>query len=232
MNFNKVSYRIFKETDCPLFRVGDLFYVSGIAVTVGVEEGSSLVTTTVIDNPPHRENCKILCGDFNRLIIEHERADLIPEGVISCSGCTGTIKLEYRLKDFLDEDDFEEEDERQIDLILLLQNFPFFRNIDRVDLGDVIKLFNRKKYDEGQVIIRRGDRGDNFYVVIGGRVQVLNDAALPIASLTVGDVFGEMSLLSDEGVSATVQALSECEILYIDNRKFKKIISQLLNLRR
>ena len=111
-------------------------------------------------------------------------------------------------------------------MVLLLQNFPFFRNIDRTDLNDVIKLFNRRKYAKDEIIIRRGDRGDNFYVVIAGRVKVLNDAALPIASLTVGDVFGEMSLLSNEDASATVQASGNCEILYIDNRKFKKILSK------
>jgi hypothetical protein len=35
-----------------------------------------------------------------------------------------------------------------------------------------------------------------------------------------------MSLLSDEDASATVQASGECEILYIDNRKFKKILGK------
>ena len=226
MNFNKISFRVFKVTDCPWFRVGDVFFVSGNAVSMNSAEGNSQFITTIVNSPPHREYCKILCGDFNRLVIEHERADLIPEGVISCGGCLGQIKLEYRLKDFLDEDDFEEEEDDHTGLLLLLQNFPFFRNIDRTDLNDVIKLFNRRKYTGNEIIIRRGARGDNFYVVIAGRLNVLNDAALPIASLTVGDVFGEMSLLSDEDASATVQASGPCEILYIDNRKFKKILSK------
>jgi CRP/FNR family cyclic AMP-dependent transcriptional regulator len=189
------------------------------------EEGNSLVSSTVITLPPNRENCKTLCGDFNRLVLEHERADLIPEGIISCSGCMGMIKLEFSLKDFLDEG-FEEDGDDQTGLLLLLQNFPFFKNIDRADLRDVIKLFNRRKYGRDQIIIRRGERGDNFYVIISGKVKVLNDAAIPIATLGVGEVFGEMSLLSNESASATVQASEEAEILYIDNRKFKKILSK------
>ncbi|MDH3328411.1 MAG: cyclic nucleotide-binding domain-containing protein [Desulfobulbaceae bacterium] len=225
MNFNKISFRVFENTDCPLYRRGDRFSISGIAVLMQGEEGNSLVSSTVITLPPNRENCKTLCGDFNRLVLEHERADLIPEGIISCSGCMGMIKLEFSLKDFLDEG-FEEDGDDQTSLLLLLQNFPFFKNIDRTDLGNVVKLFSRRKYNRNEIIIRRGDRGDNFYVVISGKVKVLNDAALPIATLSVGEVFGEMSLLSDESASATVQAPEETEILYIDNRKFKKILSK------
>jgi CRP-like cAMP-binding protein len=224
MNLNKVSFRVFKVNDCPLYRTGDRFSVSGIAVPMDDEEDSSLVTTMVINNPDHRKNCKILCSDFSRLIIENERADLIPEGVVTCSGCPGRIRLENRLEDFLEEDYPEEDSTGQEGLLLLLQNFPFFRNIDRADLADVVRLFRRRKYAEDELILRRGDRGDYFYVVIAGRVNVLNDAALPIASLTVGDVFGEMSLLSEENASATVQAAVECELLYIDNREFRRVL--------
>jgi len=226
MNFKKIVLRVFETDECPLYRTGDAFALSGIAISMEGEKERSLVTTTVINNPPHRENCKILGGDLTRLVIDNERADLIPEGVFSCSGCVGKIKLKLRGKDFLDDDEFYVEEDNQASLVLLLQNFPFFRNIDRTDLNDVIQLFNRKKYEKDEIIIRRGDRGDNFYVVISGKVKVLNDAALTIATLPVGEVFGEMSLLSEESASATVQASDGCELLYIDNRKFKKILSK------
>lgn len=225
MNFNKITFKAVKAGECPLFSRGDRFSISGIAVMMKKGDENSVVSSTVITLPPNRENCKTLCSDLNRLVMENERADLIPEGRIACSGCIGSLKLEFSLKDFLDDDDFIVEDD-QTGMLLLLQNFPFFRNIDRSDLRDVIKLFNRRKYSKNEIIIRRGDRGDNFYVVISGNVKVLNDAALPIASLSVGEVFGEMSLLSDETASATVQAGADSEILYIENRKFKKILSK------
>ena len=226
MSFNKVIFKVVRSTDCPLFRRGDRFGVSGISVLMNSEKGNSLVSSSVVTLPANRENCKTLCMDLNGLILEHERADLIPEGVISCSGCIGSIKMEYSVKDFLDDDGVAEKDDGMTGLLLLLQNFPFFKNIDRKDLRDVVKLFNRRKYNRNEIIVRRGDRGDNFYVVISGRLKVLNEAALPIAELRVGDVFGEMSLLSNEGVSATIQADVQTELLYIDNRKFKKILNK------
>ena len=66
-----------------MYRVGDIFAVSGIAViTENDDTGGSLVTTTIIKGPDKRKNCRVLGADLNRMIIEHERADLIPEGVI------------------------------------------------------------------------------------------------------------------------------------------------------
>lgn len=226
MNFSKITFRVCKTIECPLYRRGDRFSLSGIAVLMHREHGDSLVASSVVALPPNREYCQTLCGDFNKLILEHERADLIPEGIVSCSGCTGGLQLEFSLKDFLDNDEGAEQEDDQAGLLLLLQNFPFFKNIDRADLQDVIRLFNRRVYHGDEIIIRRGERGDNFYIIVSGKVNVLNEAAICIATLGVGEVFGEMSLLSDESASATVQASGEVEILYIDNRKFKKILSK------
>ena len=51
--------------------------------------------TSVVHAPPGRGSCKILNGDLTRIIIEYERADQIPDCLITCSGCTGSIRLEH-----------------------------------------------------------------------------------------------------------------------------------------
>jgi len=227
MQQKQIRLQVCETAECPMFRVGDTFAVSGIAVIMENEEtGGSLVTTTVIKGPDKRKNCRILGADLNRLIIEHERADLIPEGVIMCSGCIGSAVLEYN-REIIDTTEKEEEGELDsTNLLHLMQNFPFFRNIDRSHLKSVVKSFRTAKFDKNDIIIRKGDQGDNFYVVATGSVLVLNDAGLPIAKLTSGEVFGEMSLLSEKCTSATVQAGEPSEILYIDNREFKSLLNK------
>ena len=210
-----------------MFRNGDVFAVSGIAVIMENDEtGGSLVTTTVVNGPDKRKNCRILGGDLNRLIIEHERADLIPEGVVMCSGCVGSAVLEfYRDDPFNDEKPAEKMGDSS-DMLHLLQGFPFFRNIDRYDLKSVVKSFKQVKFAKDEIIIRKGEHGDNFYIVVSGSVTVLNDAGLSIAKLSAGEVFGEMSLLTEECISATVQADEFCEIMYVDNREFKNLLNR------
>lgn len=214
-----------------MYRKNDKFAISGVAVLMQGDQGNSFVSSTAFELPPNRENCKTLCGDFNRLLLEYEQADLIPEGIISCSGCTGTVQLEYSSWDFLVEKQLKAQGEDPEGLLCLLQNFPFFSYIDSGDLSDVVKLFRRKKYEKGEVIVRRGDRGDHFYVLISGKVMIHNEASLPIASLSAGEVFGEISLLCEESACATVQAAEQTELLYIDNREFRKILNKYPFLR-
>lgn len=227
MNQQKIRLHISETVDCPLYKTGDVFVISGIAVVMANnEKGDSLVTTTVVKGPENRTNCRILGADLNRLIIEHERADLIPEGVVMCGGCTGSAILLLSQDERLAGDEaVSNGTDDSASMLLLLQQFPFFRNIDRYDLKNVVRSFNQRKYNKNEIVIRKGDRGDNFYVVISGSVNVLNEAGLPVARLGPGEVFGEMSLLSDESVSATVQAGEACELMYAANREFKKILN-------
>lgn len=223
----RIKLKVCETAECPMYRVDDVFAVSGIAVIMENEKtGGSLVTTSVVKGPDKRKNCRILGADLNRLIIEHERADLIPEGVIMCSGCVGSAVLEYNQEDQFVEEKSVDDLYDPSNLFPLLQTFPFFRNIDRSDLKSVIDLFKIINFEKNQIIIRRGDPGDNFYVIIAGSVAVLNEAGLAVAKLGPGEVFGEMSLLSEDKTSATVQAAESCEIMYVANREFKKLLAK------
>jgi len=184
------------------------------------------VTTTVVHVPAHRENCKILSSDLIRIIIDHEKIEQIPDSMMSCSGCSGSISLEYSKERQSVEEEVDDVGSPLTSIMHLLSNFPFFRHIDRGDLGDVVRSFKLREYSKDEIIIRKGDRGDHFYVVASGQVRILNEVGLSIASLGAGEVFGEMSLLSDENASATVQAGEPSEILYVENRDFKKILKK------
>lgn len=227
MNQQQIKLKVSDIADCPMYRVGDVFTVSGISVIMeNKETGGSLVTTTIVKGPDKRKNCRILGADLNRLVIENERADCIPEGVVMCSGCIGSAVLEfYHLDQFLEEPPADELD-ISANMLHLLQNFPFFRNIDRNDLKNVVQSFEISRYNKDEIIIRKGARGDNFYIVVSGSVSVLNDAGLAIARLEPGEVFGEMSLLCDESTSATVQAAEPSELMHVANQKFKSLLNR------
>ena len=95
MGYAKIEFRVSETRHCPLFRFGDLFQLSGIAVHMESQGENSFINTSVVHAPPGRGSCKILNGDLTRIIIEYERADQIPDCLITCSGCTGSIRLEH-----------------------------------------------------------------------------------------------------------------------------------------
>ena len=95
MGFPKISFRVCETRHCPLFRYGDVFQISGIAISMESNGENSFINTTMVHSPPNRGSCKILNGDLTKIIIEYERADQIPDCMLSCSGCTGSIRLEH-----------------------------------------------------------------------------------------------------------------------------------------
>ena len=230
MGFPKESFRVCESRHCPLFKFGDTFTVSGIALAMESDGDHSFINTTVVHSPPNREQCKILYGDLTKIIIEYERADQIPDCLISCTGCTGSIRLEH-FQGLRAEADLPDDEAVKISSIVhLLSDFSFFRSIDQNNLNAVIKNFNLLEVEKNQIIIRKGDPGGNFYIVVSGQVEILNDAGIPISRLKKGEVFGEMSLICDENAGATVQAREQSEILYIEHKQFKKILQKYPSL--
>lgn len=225
MGFPKIDFRVCETRHCPLFRYGDVFQISGIAISMESKGESSFINTTMVHSPPARGTCKILNGDLTKIIIEYERADQIPDCMISCSGCTGSIRLEH-FRAMQIEDEAGVLGDQVGSIVHLLSNFSFFRNIDQANLSNVVKYFKLRDCTKSEIILRKGDPGGFFYIVVNGQVDILNDAGIPISSLKRGEVFGEMSLICDENVGATVQASSDCQLLYIGHKHFKTILQK------
>jgi len=191
------------------------------------KEENTFVNTTIIYSPMEKEKCKILCGDLTKVIIQYDRADKIPVCMISCSGCTGSLRLEYAKEMALFEDEKEEEYTNElVSMLHLFSDFAFFKNIDDENLEKVIHFFRLNKLKKDDIVIRKGDPGGNFYIIVTGSVNVINDAGMTITTLTKGDVFGEMSLICNDSVGATIQVREPSAILYIDRKNFQKILEK------
>lgn len=227
MGFPKVTFRVVENRRCPLFEYGDTFCITGIAIPVNNEEDNSFITTSVVNTPIDKKRCKILNADLTRLVIQYERGDKIPVCMINCSGCTGSIRLEHNKDDILspDESDSILSDELA-SMMHLLSGFAFFKSIDQKNLNKVVHFFRLKTFDVGDIIIRKGDVGGNFFIIVSGSVNVLNEGGISISTLTKGDVFGEMSLICNDKVSATIQVKEPASILYINRDNFSKILER------
>jgi len=224
MIFPEITFKIIETKDCPLYDFGDSFGLSGIAVSMDNKEENSFVITTVVRVPPKKKNCKILCGDLSKMVIKYEKTVKIPACLISCSGCSGSIRLEYNNEIQLNEDEYKESNSELMSIMHMLSNFSFFKNIDRNDLKTVLRFFKARNLKKDSIIIRKGEPGYNFYIIISGKVDIINDAGIVISSLGRGEVFGEMSLICEENVGATVKASEDTRILSIDQKHFLRIL--------
>lgn len=224
MGFPKISFKIIENRDCPLYEYGDTFGVTGIALAMNSDTENTFITTAIVTTPVGKKNCKILNGDLTRIIIQYERGDKIPVCLISCSGCTGSIKLEHSREDTFVTAEDDSYSNEIASMMHLFSDFAFFKNIDNKNLSKVVKFFRLNKFKKDDIIIRKGEPGGNFFIIVTGSVNVINEAGITITTLGKGDVFGEMSLICNENVSATIQVLEDTSILYIDHTNFRKIL--------
>ena len=223
MGFPKVVFKIVENKKCPLYKYGDSFELTGIAIPLTKESENSFITTSIVKYPSQKEACKILTGDLGKILIQYERADKIPFCMISCGSCTGSIKLEHSK----DEQLFNHSDTYSNELasmIHVLSDFAFFKNIDTKHLDTVVSFFKLNKFEAGDIVIREGDPGGRFYIIVSGSVNVLNNAGIIISTLDTGDVFGEMSLICNDNINATIQVKTPTKILSIDQSNFNKIL--------
>ncbi len=227
MAFPKAIFKVVEAKNCPLYDFGDLFSVTGITISMNSVDENTFVVTAIIFSPVEKEKCKILSGDLTKIIIQYERADKIPVCMVSCSGCTGSLRLEYTKSLSLKENCSGKDYANELGSMLhLLSDFAFFKNIDEENLEKVVQFFTLNKLEKGDIVIRKGDPGGNFYIIVTGSVNVINERGMTISSLFKGEVFGEMSLICNDSVGATIQVQEPSSILYIDRRNFQKILEQ------
>ena len=84
-------------------------------------------------------------------------------------------------------------------------------------------------YEPGEVVVRQGDRGEELYLCLSGQLVVLHTPEgghrHEVARLDHGGLFGELSLMTGEPRTASVQAVSPCELLVIGKQAFSDILA-------
>jgi CRP-like cAMP-binding protein len=192
------------------------------------DSSSSFVSSAAVHANQNRENCEILYGDFVKIIIKYERADQIPDCLISCTGCTGSLRLEHSRSRVYSpvQEDLRNTNSELAAMLDELARFPFFQIISPDSLAEVLRDANLEKFKKHEIIIRQGEPGSKLYIVVAGKVSILNDTGISISTLGQGEIFGEMSLICDENIGATVQAATDVKILSIEHKKFQVIMDR------
>lgn len=102
----------------------------------------------------------------------------------------------------------------------LLARSPIFSELSGSELDALASKARCVRFAPGEVVVLEGEKGSSLFQLVNGVVEVLKEKPqeppFQVANLNPGDVFGEMSMLTDSERSATVQAVSECLLLEVD----------------
>lgn len=109
------------------------------------------------------------------------------------------------------------------DWVPVLAEVPLFKGLSRRHLKHVASLAHLRRYGPGTSIVRVGDAGTAFFVLIDGTARVVPPKGRA-RRLGTGDFFGEMALLDDAPRSADIVADGEVLVMTISRSAFGKLV--------
>uniref|UniRef100_A0A1B0AZN1 cAMP-dependent protein kinase type II regulatory subunit n=1 Tax=Glossina palpalis gambiensis TaxID=67801 RepID=A0A1B0AZN1_9MUSC len=118
---------------------------------------------------------------------------------------------------------FPKSDEQRARLIESVKHVLLFRSLEQEQMSQVLDAMFERRVTPGELIIRQGDDGDNFYVIESGVYKVIvNDNH--IHTYNNSGIFGELALLYNMPRAATVQAETEGLLWAMDRQTFRRIL--------
>ncbi len=104
----------------------------------------------------------------------------------------------------------------------LVAKVPLFAHLDALNIAEVAGLLYPKLVPPRYAVVHRGELADCMYFFVQGNVLVdVGHGALH--RLGPGDYFGEIALLTDTSRTATVTAVSECQLLILEHRDLRRL---------
>jgi PPM family protein phosphatase len=105
----------------------------------------------------------------------------------------------------------------------VLANMPLFARLTDRELLRVMQAVQVRECHDGEVVIREGDKGDELFIVLEGKVRV-SRGDQTLTHLGRGEHVGEMALIRSVPRSASVTAVGPAELIAIRRSDFFEIL--------
>ncbi len=111
-----------------------------------------------------------------------------------------------------------------------LEGVPMFQACNDDEMEALTFLAAPKSVDAGADIVREGDEGDAFYVVMSGTATVVRGSET-VATLEPGDYFGELALFDPAPRNATVKADGAVMLAEMERDRFRAALEAVPAMR-
>lgn len=218
--FRDAIFTVIEERACPIYNIGDEFKVENLCALVPAAKSVCMVLVEKLIDITVKKSSFSQFGAKN---VKFE-----------CGGCQGKISFQYRQEKgfatlqmkLLSEVEKRRRKQHLDKFFGLLREFQLFESLDDDALLDLADLLEHKKYAKDKVVLKQGDPGTHLFILLSGRVGVIADDGERLASMSKGEIFGEMSLLSGEPVSCSIYSLAETEAALLSVKNFKFVLKK------
>jgi CRP/FNR family transcriptional regulator, cyclic AMP receptor protein len=105
----------------------------------------------------------------------------------------------------------------------LLSDVPLFKACSQPELAKVADIATQLDEPQGKVLIREGEPGRDFFVLVEGTAEVRRGNRR-VATLGPGDFAGEIALLTNAPRTATVKTTSPVSVLRVTTKGFTALL--------
>jgi CRP-like cAMP-binding protein len=112
----------------------------------------------------------------------------------------------------------------------LLRAVPLFAELDARSLQAIALLAREREATAGEVLMREGEPGDEFVVVVDGTVRI-ERAGHTVRSMMAGGFVGEVALVDHAPRTATVTCVTDCRLLVLGRFEFDRLLATFPEVR-
>uniref|UniRef100_A0A1B6CNM3 Cyclic nucleotide-binding domain-containing protein n=1 Tax=Clastoptera arizonana TaxID=38151 RepID=A0A1B6CNM3_9HEMI len=110
-----------------------------------------------------------------------------------------------------------------------LSRVSILESLDKWERLTVADALEPVHFEDGETIVRQGEPGDDFYIILDGTALVLQfraegDEPMEVGRLGQSDYFGEIALLLDRPRAATVIAKGPLKCVKLDRARFERLL--------
>ena len=110
--------------------------------------------------------------------------------------------------------------------IELIKNIPLFARLSRKELAEVAALADEIDFPGDKEIIREGERGREFFVLLDGGADVIRSGQR-IAHLAKGDFVGEIAVIARVPRNATVKTTEPTRALVVTDQALRSLLRRM-----
>lgn len=107
-----------------------------------------------------------------------------------------------------------------------LAQVPLFAGLSPRHLKRVGDLTEHVRFMEGATVVRQGDAGDTFFVILEGEAKVAGPSGRVVNRLRPGEFFGEISLLDGGPRTASVVAETPLTMLALSRASLLRLVQR------
>ena len=218
-----VGRALFSEGDSDkrtLWLVTGMLEVNQGGRNIGVLRGGTPETRNALDPHTPRRCTMRAVDEVSYLVIDSDLLDVMITW--DQTGSYEVGELQAQLQNVGSEDW----------MTTLLQTNAFQR-IPPVNIQAIFQRLQRTPCRAGEVVIKQGEEGDYFYIIVQGKCAVTRETpmsrdGIKLAELGVGDTFGEEALIAEAKRNATVTMTTDGVLMRLNKQDFRELMNQPL----